>query len=53
MAVRFEARPGKGNPGRLCFGERFATVKHRRSEIGAELMAAMLRQIEPKREDSE
>ena len=30
VAVRLEARPGKGNHGRLYFGERFATVKDRR-----------------------
>lgn len=45
IAVRFETRPGKGSHGRLYFGERFATVKDRRKEIGAGLMAAMLRQL--------
>ena len=51
VAVRFEPRPGKGSHGRLYFGERFATVKDRREEIGAGLMAAMLRQLGLHRED--
>ncbi len=51
VAVRFETRPGKGSHGRLYFGERFATVKDRRKEIGAGLMAAMLRQLGLDRED--
>ncbi len=52
VAVRFEARPGKGSHGRLHFGKRFATVKDRRKEIGAGLLAAMLRQLGLKREDT-
>ena len=51
VAVRFEARPGKGSHGRLYFGERFATVKDRRKEIGVGLMTAMLRQLGLDRED--
>lgn len=51
VAVHFETRPGKGSHGRLYFGERFATVKDRRKEIGAGLMAAMLRQLGLDRED--
>ena len=51
VAVRFEARPGKGSHGRLYFGVRFATVKDRCKEIGAMLLAAMLRQLGLKRED--
>ena len=51
VPMRFETRPGKGNHGRLYFGERFATVKDRRKEIGAGLMAAMLRQLGLDRED--
>ena len=43
VAVHFERRPGKGSHGRLYFGEHFATVKDRRKEIGAGIMAAMLR----------
>lgn len=53
VAVRFESRPGKGSHGRLHFGERFATVKDRRKEIGAGLLAAMLRQLGLNREDLE
>ena len=53
VAVRFERRPGKGSHGRLYFGERFATVKDRRKEIGAGLLAAMLRQLGLNREDIE
>ena len=51
IAVRFEARKGKGSHGRLYFGERFATVKDRRKEIGAGLLEAMLRQLGVSRED--
>ena len=50
-AVRFEARPGKGSHGRLYFGDRFATVKDRRSELGRGLVAAVLRQLGLSRED--
>ena len=45
-----EARAGKGSRGRLYHGERFATVKDRRKEIGARLLSAMLRQLGPSRE---
>ena len=45
IVFRFEARPGKGSHGRLYFGERFATLKDRRKEIGAGLLAAMLGQL--------
>ena len=51
IAVRFEPRPGKGSHGRLYYGDRFTTVKDRRKEIGAGLLAAMLRQLELKRGD--
>ena len=51
VAVRFETRPGKGSHGRLYFGERFATLKDRHKEIGAGLMAAMLRQLGLDHED--
>ncbi len=53
VAVRFESRPGKGSHGRLYFGERFATLKDRRKEIGAGLLAAMLRQLGLNLEDLE
>ena len=51
IVVRFETRPGKGSHGRLYYGERFATVKDRRKELGAGLRAAMLRQLGLSRED--
>ena len=53
IAVRFESRAGKGSHGRLYYGERFATVKDQRKEIGAGLLAAMLRQLGLRREDME
>ena len=51
VAVRFEARPGKGSHGRLYYGTQFTTVKDRRREIGSGLLAAMLRQLNLNRED--
>ena len=51
VAVRFDARRGKGSHGRLYFGDRFTTVKDRRKEIGPRLLAAMLRQLGLSRED--
>ena len=51
IAVRFEPRTGKGSHGRLHFGNRFATIKDRRKEIGAGLLAAMLRQLDLSRDD--
>jgi len=51
VPVRFESRVGKGSHGRLYLGERFTTVKHRRSENGAGLLAAMLRQLGLRRSD--
>ena len=53
VAVRFEARAGKGSHGRLYFGRRFTTVKDRRKTIGAGLLAAMVRQLGLRREDLE
>jgi len=49
--VRFETRAGKGSHGRLYYGKRFTTVKHRRKEIGAGLLAAMLAQLGISKED--
>ena len=51
LAVRFERRQGKGSHGRLYYGDRFATVKDRRKDIGIGLLAAMLRQLGLNRED--
>ena len=51
VAVRFDPRAGKGSPGRLYYGGRFTTIKNRRKEIGAGLLAALLRaaRAEPRR----
>lgn len=51
VTVRFEARKGRGSHGRLYYGERFATVKDRRKEIGVGLLAAMVGQLGLRRED--
>jgi len=51
VPVRFEPRPGKGSHGRLYYGDRFTTVKDRRKEIGAGLLAAMLGQLGLSKED--
>lgn len=51
VAVRFEPRTGKGSHGRLYYGNRFTTVKDRRKEIGAGLLAAMIRQLGLSRDD--
>ena len=53
VAVRFEARAGKGSHGRLYYGECFTTLKDRRKEIGPGLRAAMIRQLGLRREDLE
>ena len=37
--------------GRLYYGGRFTTIKNRRKEIGAGLLAAMLRQLGLSRDD--
>ena len=51
VAVRFDPRAGKGSHGRLYYGEHFTTIKNRRKEIGAGLLAAMLRQLGLSRDD--
>ena len=51
VAVRFAPRAGKGSHGRLYYGERFTTIKNRQKEIGAGLLAAMLRQLGLSRDD--
>ncbi len=51
VAVRFDSRQGKGSHGRLHYGDRFATVKDLRKEIGQGLLAAMVRQLGISRED--
>jgi len=44
VAVRYEAH-GKGSHGRIYFGERFATLKDRKKEIGKGLLKAMCNQL--------
>lgn len=51
VAVRYEPRTGKGSHGRLHYGNRFATVKDLRKEIGRGLLSAMARQLGISRED--
>lgn len=51
IAVRFEPRRGKGSHGRLYYGDRFATVKDLRKEIGQGLLAALVRQLGISRDD--
>ena len=51
LAVRFEARRGKGSHGRLYYGDKFTTVKDRRKEISPGLLAEMLRQLELPKDD--
>jgi mRNA interferase HicA len=42
IAVAFDAGHGKGSHGRLYCGNRFATLKDRRRQIGPGLLNAML-----------
>ena len=51
VAVRLDERRVKGSHGRLFYGTRFTTVKDRKKEIGAGLLAHMLAQLELSRED--
>ncbi len=45
IAVSFDHGLGKGSHGRLCYGDRFTTLKDRKKEIGPGLLSAMLRQL--------
>lgn len=45
VAVHFDPRRGKGSHGRLYYGDRFTTVKDRKKEISASLLATMLSQL--------
>ena len=45
IAVRFDAVIGKGLRGVLFFGRRSTVIKDRKKEIGAGLLAAMLRRL--------
>lgn len=41
VPCRFVAGKGKGSHGRLYFGDEFTTLKHRKKEIGRDLLAKM------------
>ena len=51
IAVHLDERQGKGSHGRLYYGSRFTTVKDRKKEISAGLLAHMLAQLELSKED--
>ena len=51
--VAFDGQRGKGSHGRVHFGDKFATLKDRRKEIGPGLLNAILDQLGLKREDLE
>ena len=53
VAIRFEARQGKGSHGRLYYGERLTTVKDRKKEIGPGLLQKMLADLGLSRNDLE
>ncbi len=45
VACRFVAGKGKGSHGRLYFGDVFTTLKDRKKEVGADLLAKMCRDL--------
>lgn len=51
--MSFDSGHGKGSHGRLYYGERFATLKDRRKEIGPGLLKAILDQLGLRRSDLE
>lgn len=51
VGVRLDERRGKGSHGRLYYGNRFATIKDRKKELSAGLLAQMLAQLELSKED--
>jgi mRNA interferase HicA len=53
VAVRVDAKRGKGSHVTLYYGARKTIVKGRRKEIGAGLLASMLRQLGLDRNDFE
>jgi mRNA interferase HicA len=53
IEVVFDRGHGKGSHGRLYYGDRFATLKDRRKEIGPGLLGAMLAQLGLTRADLE
>ena len=53
VAVRVDAKRGKGSHVTLYYGDRKTVVKGRRKELGAGLLASMLRQLGIDRDDFE
>jgi len=53
VVVLFDSSQGNGSHGRLYYGERFATLKDRKKEIGPGPLKAMLDQLGLKRDDIE
>ncbi len=51
IPVQFYPKPGKGSHGVLFFGSRRTTIKDRKQEIGAGLLADMLRQLGIRKRD--
>ena len=45
VAVTFDEKRGKGSHGTLSYGRRKTIVKYRRKEVGAGLLAKMLRDL--------
>ena len=51
VSVRLDRRRGKGSHGRLYYGSRFTTIKDRKKELSAGLLAKMLAQLGLSKED--
>jgi mRNA interferase HicA len=51
--VAFDPGHGMGSHGRLCYGSRFTTLKHRKNEIGPGLLQAILDQLGLRQDDLE
>lgn len=51
IAFAYEARAGKGSHGRILFGDRLATMKDPKKEIGPGLLHDMLRQLSLNKDD--
>lgn len=51
IPTQFYPKPGKGSHGVLFFGSRRTTIKDRKQEIGARLLADMLRQLGIRKRD--
>ena len=51
VPVRLDVRRGKGSHGRLYYGEKFATIKDRKKELSAGLLAKMVTQLGLSKED--